>query len=61
MRLNLGRKDKAKRVQRFIDVYPRMEKRADAQIDAIDLRYDTGLAVSYKPVQEQQLQNKSKA
>jgi len=42
-------------------VYPRMEKRADAQIDAIDLRYDTGLAVSYKPVQEQQLQNKSKA
>jgi len=61
VRLNLGRKDKAKRVQRFIDVYPRMEKRADAQIDAIDLRYDTGLAVSYKPVQEQQLQNKSKA
>ncbi|ASM55116.1 cell division protein FtsQ [Pseudoalteromonas nigrifaciens] len=61
VRLNLGRKDKAKRVQRFIDVYPRMEKRADAQIDAIDLRYDTGLAVSFKPLQEEQLQNKSKA
>ncbi|KAF7769432.1 cell division protein FtsQ [Pseudoalteromonas undina] len=55
VRLNLGRKDKAKRVQRFIDVYSRIEKRADAQIDAIDLRYDTGLAVSYKPMQEQQL------
>jgi cell division protein FtsQ len=59
--LNLGRKDKAKRVQRFIDVYPRMEKRENEIIDAIDLRYDTGLAVSYKPAQEQQLQNKSKA
>ena len=55
VRLNLGRKDKAKRVQRFIDVYSRIEQRADAQIDAIDLRYDTGLAVSYKPLQEQQL------
>ena len=55
VRLNLGRKDKAKRVQRFIDVYSRIEQRADAQIDAIDLRYDTGLAVSYKPMQEQQL------
>ncbi|MBH0038251.1 cell division protein FtsQ/DivIB [Pseudoalteromonas sp. SWN166] len=61
IRLNLGRKDKAKRVQRFIDVYPRMEQRADAQVDTIDLRYDTGLAVSFKPVQEEQLQNKSKA
>ncbi len=55
VRLNLGRKDKAKRVQRFIDVYSRIEQRADAQIDAIDLRYDTGLAVSYKRMQEQQL------
>ncbi|MEL0639896.1 cell division protein FtsQ/DivIB [Pseudoalteromonas aliena] len=61
IRLDLGRKDKAKRVQRFIDVYPRMEQRADAQVDTIDLRYDTGLAVSFKPLQEEQLQNKSKA
>ncbi|WP_372761293.1 cell division protein FtsQ/DivIB [Pseudoalteromonas sp.] len=61
VRLNLGRKDKAKRVQRFIDVYTRMKKRDDAQIDAIDLRYDTGLAISYKPLQDEQLQNKSKA
>ena len=61
VRLNLGRKDKAKRVQRFIDVYPQMEQRTDAQVDTIDLRYDTGLAVSFKPVQAEQLQNKSKA
>lgn len=52
VRLDLGRKDKAKRVQRFIDVYTQIEKRADAHIDVIDLRYDTGLAVSYKPAQE---------
>jgi cell division protein FtsQ len=38
-----------------------MEQRADAKIDTIDLRYDTGLAVSFKPVQEEQIQNKSKA
>jgi len=61
IRLNLGRKEKAKRVQRFIDVYPRMEQRVDAQIDVVDLRYDTGLAVSWKPLQEEQLENKSKA
>jgi len=42
-------------------VYPRMEQRADAQIDVVDLRYDTGLAVSWKPLQEEQLENKSKA
>ena len=61
MRLNLGRKEKAKRVQRFIDIYPRMEKRADAQVDVVDLRYDTGLAVSWKLLEEEQIQNKSKA
>ncbi|MFY8327739.1 cell division protein FtsQ/DivIB [Pseudoalteromonas sp. ZZD1] len=61
IKLNLGRKEKAKRVQRFIDVYPRMEKRADAQVDVVDLRYDTGLAVSWKLLEEAQLQNKSKA
>lgn len=61
LRLKLGRKEKAKRVQRFIDVYPRMEKRADAQVDVVDLRYDTGLAVSWKLLEEAQLQNKSKA
>jgi len=61
VRLNLGRKDKAKRVQRFIDVYPRLEQRINKQIDTVDLRYDTGLAVSWKPQQEAQLKNKSKA
>ena len=40
---------KSKECTRFIDLYPRMEQRADAQIDVVDLRYDTGLAVSWKP------------
>ncbi|RJE76892.1 cell division protein [Pseudoalteromonas sp. MSK9-3] len=61
MRLNLGREEKAKRVQRFIDVYPQMQRPEGALIDAIDLRYDTGLAVSWKYPQVEAQQNKSKA
>lgn len=63
IRLNLGREDKAKRVQRFIDVYPRMERPEGKVIDVIDLRYDTGLAVSWKePIeQKEQQNNKSEA
>jgi cell division protein FtsQ len=61
VRLNLGRTDKAKRVQRFIDVYPLMEKPQGAHIDEVDLRYDTGLAISwkYQQVPEQQLKSKA--
>lgn len=61
IRLNLGREDKAQRVQRFIDVYPRLEKPEGAQVDAIDLRYDTGLAVSWKFSQNEDNKDKSKA
>ncbi|WP_440054214.1 cell division protein FtsQ/DivIB [Pseudoalteromonas sp. T1lg65] len=62
IQLNLGREDKAKRVQRFIDVYPRMERPEGKVIDVIDLRYDTGLAVSWKAAaSEQQQNNKSEA
>lgn len=61
IRLNLGREEKAKRVQRFIDVYPKMQRPEGALIDAIDLRYDTGLAVSWKYPQVEEQQNKSKA
>ncbi|KAF7788326.1 cell division protein FtsQ [Pseudoalteromonas rubra] len=61
IRLNLGREDKAQRVQRFIDVYPRLEKPEGAQVDVIDLRYDTGLAVSWKFSQNEDNKDKSKA
>ncbi|MFC0117817.1 cell division protein FtsQ/DivIB [Pseudoalteromonas xiamenensis] len=61
IRLNLGRTEKAKRVQRFIDVFPHLEKPEGAQIDVVDLRYDTGLAVSWKYPDKEQSQNKSAA
>lgn len=67
--LNLGREDRVKRVQRFMDVYPlikaelalrnktqksrknnRHKKEEKQQVDYIDLRYDTGLAVGWKIV-----------
>ncbi|WP_258239865.1 cell division protein FtsQ/DivIB [Pseudidiomarina homiensis] len=46
--LRLGREALLERIQRFIDVYPELEAHKDAPIDAIDLRYDTGVAVRWK-------------
>lgn len=46
--LRLGREALLERIQRFIDLYPELEKHKDAPIDAIDLRYDTGVAVRWK-------------
>lgn len=60
--LNLGREERVKRVQRFMDVYPLMKIHLEQQpkqqnnhkkqlkqaVDYIDLRYDTGLAVGWK-------------
>lgn len=60
IKLNLGREEKAKRVQRFIDIYPHLKKRQDVQVDSVDLRYDTGLAVRFKPLTNTE-QQKSKA
>ncbi|MCF2857446.1 cell division protein FtsQ/DivIB [Pseudoalteromonas sp. SMS1] len=59
--LNLGRQEKAKRVQRFIDVYPLLQRPEGALLDVIDLRYDTGLAVSWRYPQLQENKEKSKA
>ena len=60
--LNLGREERVKRVQRFMDVYPFIKTHLEDQskqqnnhkkqlkqaVDYIDLRYDTGLAVGWK-------------
>jgi len=56
--LNLGREERVERIQRFMDVYPRIkaqlkakiitEKDKNQAVDYIDLRYDTGLAVGWK-------------
>jgi len=64
IRLNLGREERVKRVQRFMDVYPLIKtylaeqenqeknnkKQIKQAVDYIDLRYDTGLAVGWKEV-----------
>lgn len=45
--LKLGRREYINRLQRYIDVYPMLVER-NAEIDYVDLRYDTGLAVGFK-------------
>jgi len=54
--LNLGRENKVERVQRFMDVYPEIikTKKENQQIDYVDLRYDTGLAVGWKAAEKKQ-------
>ncbi|WP_157582415.1 cell division protein FtsQ/DivIB [Shewanella woodyi] len=50
--LELGREDKMARIQRFINVYPTLEKQSKS-VAKVDLRYDTGLAVGWKNAQEE--------
>ncbi|WP_371373566.1 cell division protein FtsQ/DivIB [Thalassotalea aquiviva] len=48
--LKLGRENRVERVQRFMDVYGQIKQLAQdkMQVDYIDLRYDTGMAVGWK-------------
>ncbi|MBA6293433.1 FtsQ-type POTRA domain-containing protein [Colwellia sp. MB3u-70] len=48
--INLGRDNRVERIQRFMDIYPeiKLNKKQDQQVDYVDLRYDTGLAVGWK-------------
>lgn len=54
--LNLGREERVQRIQRFMDVYPliKKNKKENQQVDYVDLRYDTGLAVGWKPLTEKE-------
>jgi cell division protein FtsQ len=54
--LNLGREDTVDRVQRFMDIYPQIKKNKvkEQQVDYIDLRYDTGVAVGWKQATDKQ-------
>lgn len=45
--LKLGREETVKRVQRFIDMYALIEKHKPQTVQSVDLRYDTGMAVSW--------------
>ncbi|CUX97288.1 cell division protein FtsQ [Candidatus Hoaglandella endobia] len=50
LRLELGRNDKIKRLQRFIGIYPvilHQAQNANKRISYVDLRYDVGLAVGW--------------
>ncbi len=52
IRLELGRDDRMKRLQRFIDLYPKFQQQAEAdktRISYVDLRYDTGASVGWAP------------
>ncbi|MEH0875011.1 cell division protein FtsQ [Pectobacterium cacticida] len=51
-RLELGRDDRAKRLQRFIELYPLLQQQAQSEnkrISYVDLRYDSGAAVGWAP------------
>lgn len=69
IRIELGRDDVEKRLQRFIVLYPELGKQAQADntsISYVDLRYDTGAAVGWAaaPVASQtgnQQQNQAQA
>ena len=58
--LNLGREEGVKRIQRFIEVYPQIKTHhvENQQVDYVDLRYDTGLAVGWKPQLNEENDNK---
>ena len=52
IKLNLGRGDTMKRLDRFLELYPVLEQQAQTdgnQISYVDLRYDSGAAVGWKP------------
>ena len=50
MKIELGRDDTMKRLQRFIDLYPVLLRQAQTdnkRIGYVDLRYDSGAAVGW--------------
>ena len=45
IQLQVGRKNLMERVERFVALYPLLQRESDLPIVKVDLRYDTGLAV----------------
>ncbi len=54
IKLQIGRKHLLERVERFIALYPLLQRERDLPIEKIDLRYDTGLAVTWLETTERQ-------
>jgi len=67
IKLNLGRGDTMKRLSRFVELYPVLQQQAQTdgkEISYVDLRYDSGAAVGWKPapiVDPNQQQNQAQA
>ncbi|PWC15712.1 cell division protein FtsQ [Brenneria roseae subsp. americana] len=52
IRLELGRDDRERRLERFIELYPLLQRQAQSdnkRISYVDLRYDSGAAVGWAP------------
>lgn len=48
VRLRLGREARLERIQRFIDLHGRLRRESEREIEYVDLRYDTGVAVGWR-------------
>lgn len=58
IKLNLGRGDTMKRLNRFIELYPVLQQQAKTDgklISYVDLRYDSGAAVGWMPLPVEEL------
>ncbi|KAA9002598.1 cell division protein FtsQ [Affinibrenneria salicis] len=59
IRLELGRDERTRRLQRFLELYPLLQRQAQndsKRIGYVDLRYDTGAAVGWAPAFIDQVQ-----
>ncbi|GGD27976.1 cell division protein FtsQ [Franconibacter pulveris 1160] len=67
IKLNLGRDETMKRLDRFVELYPVLQQQAQAdgkRISYVDLRYDSGAAVGWEPApieESNQQQNQAQA
>ncbi|CDG89211.1 cell division protein FtsQ [Xenorhabdus bovienii] len=50
IRLELGNKNDVKRIKRFIELYPVLQKNTEKRVAYVDLRYDSGAAVGWAPL-----------
>ncbi|ELY5853099.1 cell division protein FtsQ [Cronobacter malonaticus] len=67
IKLDLGRDDTMKRLERFVELYPVLQQQAQTdhkQISYVDLRYDSGAAVGWEPAPTEEInqqQNQAQA
>jgi cell division protein FtsQ len=69
VRIELGRSDTMKRLNRFIELYPELQQQGQSQnkrVSYVDLRYDSGAAVGWvaapvEPQDSNQQQNQAQA